>query len=60
MRRKNVVLEKIDTFGEELDRLYHRIPEVTNPQYDLWLRIVENCFKHLENIQNIVELEEDV
>ena len=59
MRRKNVVLEKIDTFGEELDRLYHRIPEDTNPQYDLWLRIIRNLKGQLEQIQNFVELEDD-
>ena len=60
MRRKNDVLDRISSLDNELGRLKDRIPVDTDPQYDLWLRIVENCFKHLENIQNIVELEEDV
>ena len=60
MRRKNEVLDRISSLEDELGRLKDRIPVDTDPQYDLWLRIVENCFKHLENIQNIVELEEDV
>jgi len=59
MRRKNTVLEKIDTFSEELDRLYHRIPEDTNEQFDQWLSIIRNLKKQLEMIQNFVELEEE-
>ena len=60
MRRKNDVWDRISSLDNELGRLKDRIPVDTNPQYDLWLRIVEACFKHLENIQNIVELEDDV
>jgi hypothetical protein len=59
MRRKNTVLEKIDTFSEELDRLYHRIPEDTNEQFDQWLSIIRNLKRQLEMIQNFVELEEE-
>jgi hypothetical protein len=59
MRRKNTVLEKIDTFSEELDRLYHRIPEDTNEQFDQWLSIIRNLKRQLEMIQNFVELEDE-
>jgi hypothetical protein len=59
MRRKNIVLEKLDTFSEELDRLYHRIPEDTNEQFDQWLSIIRNLKRQLEMIQNFVELEEE-
>ena len=59
MRRKNIVLEKLDTFSEELDRLYHRIPEDTNEQFDQWLSIIRNLKSQLDLIQNFVELEEE-
>jgi len=59
MRRKNTVLEKIDTFSEELDRLYQRIPEDTNQQFDQWLSIIRNLKSQLDLIQNFVELEEE-
>ena len=59
MRRKNIVLEKLDTFSEELDRLYQRIPEDTNQQFDQWLSIIRNLKRQLEMIQNFVELEEE-
>ena len=41
MRRKNDVLDRISSLDNELGRLKDRIPVDTNPQYDLWLRIVE-------------------
>ena len=59
MRRKNIVLEKLDTFSEELDRLYQRIPEDTNQQFDQWLSIIRNLKSQLDLIQNFVELEEE-
>ena len=59
MRRKNETLDKIDEIGNELDRLYARIPEDTSAQDDLYLRIVRTIKNSLENLQNLVELEED-
>ena len=60
MRRKNEVLVKISDLDSEIGRLKDRIPVDTNPQFDIWLRIVDNCIKKLEYLQNIVELEDDV
>mgnify|MGYP001318551757 CR=1 FL=1 len=60
MKRRNQVLDKISSLEEEVGRLKERIPEDTNPQFDIWLRIVDNCIKKLEYLQNIVELEDDV
>ena len=48
MRRKNEVLDRIASLEDELGRLKDRIPVDTNPQFDLWLRIVDNCFKKIE------------
>jgi hypothetical protein len=59
MRRKNEVLDRIATLDDELGRLKDRIPVDTSETFDLWLRIVDNCFKQLEYLQNIVELEDD-
>tara|TARA_R100000005_G_C4888067_1_gene136346 strand:+ start:354 stop:536 length:183 start_codon:yes stop_codon:yes gene_type:complete len=59
MRRKNEVLDRISSLEDELGRLKDRIPVDTDPQYDLWLRIVDNCLKQSEYLRNIVELEED-
>ena len=59
MRRKNEVLDRISSLEDELGRLKDRIPVDTDPQYDLWLRIEDNCLKQSEYLRNIVELEED-
>ena len=59
MRRKNDVLDRIASLDNELGRLKDRIPIDVNPQYDLWLRIIDVCFKRIEDLQNIVELEDD-
>ena len=42
MRRKNEVLDRISSLEDELGRLKDRIPVDTDPQYDLWLRIVDS------------------
>lgn len=60
MRRKNDVLDKISDIDAEIGRLKDRIPVDVNPQFEIWLRIVDNCIKKLEYLQNIVELEDDV
>lgn len=59
MRRKHVVLDKINEIQEELDRLYQRIPEDTDERFDLWLRIIRGLKNQLETLENLVELEEE-
>ena len=59
MIRRNQVLDKIASLEEEVLRLRERIPEDTNPQYDLWIRICNSILSKIEDLQNIVELEED-
>ena len=59
MIRRNQVLDKIASLEEEVGRLRERIPEDTNPQYDLWIRICNSILQKIEDLQNIVELEED-
>ena len=59
MRRKNDVLDKINNLQEEVDRLYHRIPEDTDERFDFWLRLVKGIRKQLDGIENLVELEEE-
>ena len=59
MNRKNQVLDALSDTYEELDRLYRLIPEDTNPQYDLWIRICNSILQKIEDLQNIIELEED-
>jgi hypothetical protein len=59
MRRKNVVLDKINEVQEEVNRLHQRIPEDTDDRFDLWLRIIAGVQKQLEGIENLVELEEE-
>ena len=58
MLRRNQVLDKISSLEEEVGRLRERIPEDTNPQYDLWIRICNSILQKIEDLQNIVELEE--
>ena len=59
MNRKNQVLDALADTYEELDRLYHLIPEDTNPQYNVWLAIIQKIKGRLDNISNLVELEDD-
>ena len=59
MLRRNQVLDKISSLEEEVGRLRERIPEDTNPQYDLWIIICNSILSKIEDLQNIVELEED-
>ena len=59
MLRRNQVLDKISSLEEEVGRLRERIPEDTNQQYDLWIRICNSILQKIEDLQNIVELEED-
>ena len=59
MNRKNQVLDALSDTYEELDRLYRLIPEDTNPQYNVWLAIIQKIKGTLENISNLVELEDD-
>ena len=59
MNRKNQVLDALADTYEELDRLYRLIPEDTNPQYNVWLAIIQKLKGRLDNISNLVELEED-
>ena len=59
MNRKNQVLDALADTYEELDRLYRLIPEDTNPQYNVWLAIIQKIKGRLDNISNLVELEED-
>ncbi len=60
MRRKNETLDKIDNIQNEIDRLYQRIPEDTDPIYELWLSIIRGIKNSLEDLQNLVELEDEV
>ena len=41
MLRRNQVLDKISSLEEEVCRLRERIPEDTNPQYNVWLAIIQ-------------------
>ena len=59
MNRKNQVLDALSDTYEELDRLYRLIPEDTNPQYNVWLAIIQKIKGRLHNISNLVELEDD-
>ena len=59
MNRKNQVLDALSDTYEELDRLYHMIPEDTNPKFNLWLAVIQKIKTRLDNISNLVELEED-
>ena len=59
MNRKNQVLDALSDTYEELERLYRLIPEDTNPQYNVWLAIIQKIKGRLDNISNLVELEED-
>ena len=59
MNRKNQVLDALSDTYEELDRLYRIIPEDTNPQYNVWLAIIQKIKGRLDNISNLVELEDD-
>ena len=59
MNRKNQVLDALSDTYEELDRLYHMIPEDTNPKFNLWLAIIQKIKTRLDNVSNLVELEED-
>ena len=59
MNRKNQVLDALANTYEELDRLYRLIPEDTNPQYNVWLAIIQKLKTKLDNISNLVELEDD-
>ena len=60
MRRKNETLDKIDNIQNEIDRLYQRIPEDTDPIYESWLTIIRGIKNSLEDLQNLVELEDEV
>ena len=59
MRNRNKILDLISNPQEELDRLYHRIPEDFNDEADLQMRIIRGIKKQIELIENFVELEED-
>ena len=59
MNRKNQVLDALADTYEELDRLYRIIPEDTNPQFNVWLAIIQKIKGRLDNISNLVELEDD-
>ena len=59
MNRKNQVLDALADTYEELDRLYHMIPEDTNPKFNVWLAIINKIKSKLDNISNLVELEDD-
>ena len=59
MNRKNQVLDALADTYEELDRLYRLIPEDTNPQFNVWLAIIQKIKGRLDNISNLVELEDD-
>jgi len=59
MNRKNQVLDSLSDAYEELDRLYHMIPEDVNPKFTVWLAIIQKLKGKLDNISNLVELEED-
>ena len=47
MLRRNQVLDKISSLEEEVGRLRERIPEDTNPQYDLWIRICNSILQKI-------------
>jgi len=59
MNRKNQVLDTIGYIHDELNRLYQLIPEDTNPQYNVWLGIINKLKERLDNLSNLVELEDD-
>ena len=59
MNRKNQVLDTIGYIHDELNRLYQLIPEDTNPQYNVWLAIIQKIKSRLDSISNLVELEDD-
>tara|TARA_R100000388_G_C7234170_1_gene156683 strand:- start:235 stop:414 length:180 start_codon:yes stop_codon:yes gene_type:complete len=59
MDRKNQVLDALSDTYDELDRLYALIPEDTNPQFNVWLAIIQKIKSRLDNISNLVELEDD-
>tara|TARA_B100000900_G_scaffold348084_1_gene313631 strand:- start:289 stop:468 length:180 start_codon:yes stop_codon:yes gene_type:complete len=59
MNRKNQVLDALSDTHQELDRLYHMIPEDTNPNFNVWLAIINKIKQKLDNISNLVELEDD-
>ena len=59
MNRKNQVLDALSDTYDELDRLYALIPEDTNPQFNVWLAIIQKIKSRLDNISNLVELEDD-
>ena len=59
MNRKNQVLDALSDTYDELDRLYSLIPEDTNPQFNVWLAIIQKIKSRLDNISNLVELEDD-
>ena len=59
MNRKNQVLDALSDTYDELERLYNLIPEDTNPQFNVWLAIIQKIKGRLDNISNLVELEED-
>ena len=59
MNRKNQVLDALSDTYDELERLYNLIPEDTNPQFNVWLAIIQKIKNRLDNISNLVELEDD-
>ena len=59
MNRKNQVLDALSDTYDELDRLYALIPEDTNPQFNVWLAIIQKIKSRLDNISNLVGLEDD-
>ena len=54
MNRKNQVLDTIGYIHDELNRLYQMIPEDTNPQYNVWLGIINKLKERLDNLSNLV------
>ena len=59
MNRKNQVLDALSDTYDELERLYNLIPEDTNPQFNVWLAIIQKIKGRLDNISNLVELEDE-
>ena len=59
MNRKNQVLDALSDTYDELERLYNLIPEDTNPQFNVWLAIIQKIKSRLDNISNLVELEDE-
>ena len=59
MRRKNEVLDRISSIELELGRLKDQIPTDTDPRFEMWLRMIVGVEKHLEYLQNLVELEDE-